>query len=194
MSHLATIQPARSAMLEAGRPAPRAFPAAPAGDRDPPPVWSPARIDLARRLWGKGIDEAAILAAINALSGAPLPGPQAIVALARRLCWPGPRQKRLPLTLATRDGSPSIAEREAAELAHSYDFVELPMQDAVAWGTANRIARVAAESDAALLARINRARAGWGLPCFRVTRPELAPPILPRRGKPAAGRGLRRSS
>lgn len=139
-------------------------------EHDAPPFWTPARIDLARRLWSKGAEEADILVALVRLPGPPDLCAHAIGALARRLCWPGPRQPPRPLVLVSRDGLPSMAERQAAELARTLDVVDLPLEDAVAWGRANGVGRQDAEADAALLLRINRARATFRLPRFRVTR------------------------
>lgn len=169
MSHVASIVTARSAHHDAVRAAPAGV--ARAGGEDPdPPFWSPSRIDLARRLWSKGVDEEDILTAINKLPGATTLNAAAITALARRLRWPGPKSPPQTLVLVTRDGTPSIAERQAAELARTLEYVELPMEDAIAWGRANGVTRSTGEAEAAVLLRINRARATWRLPRFRATR------------------------
>lgn len=144
--------------------------APPSGDLDTLPAWTPARIDLARRMWGKGIEEGDIAQAINRLPGARDLPAEAVADLALRLRWPGPKQARLPAMPATRDGSPSMAERQAAELAAALGYVELPLEDALLWGRTNGVPRQPAEPEAALLARINRARANFGLPRFRITR------------------------
>lgn len=170
MNHVATFLFAPLARPDAGRRVSQRIAIAADGDADAPPFWTPARIDLARRLWGKGADEGDILAALSRLPGPADLNAQAIGALARRLCWPGPKQERRPALPLTRDGAPSMAERQAAELAYALDFVELPMEDAAAWGRANGVVRMDGEADAALLARINRARAGFRLPRFRITR------------------------
>ncbi len=144
--------------------------AAPFAEADARPFWTPARIDLARRLWAKGLDEMAILGAIARLAGPPAPGAEDIAALARRLRWPGPRQPPLPPALVTRDGAPSIAERQAAELVQALGHVELPLEDALAWGRANGVPCGKGEAVAALLVRINAARRRFGLPRFRISR------------------------
>jgi len=139
-------------------------------ERDAPPFWTPARIDLARRMWSKGTDEADIVVALRRLPGPVEMTAQAIAALAHRLCWPGPKQAARPDALVSRDGLPSMAERQAAELARTLDTVDLPLDDALAWGRANGIVRLKTDTDADLLVRINRARAGYSLPRFRVSR------------------------
>jgi hypothetical protein len=144
--------------------------AAPFAEADAKPFWTPARIDLARRLWAKGLDEPAILAAISRLAGPPACGIEDIGALARRLRWPGPRLPPLPPALLTRDGAPSIAERQAAELVRALNHVELPLEDALAWGRANGVTGAEGEPIALLLQRINLARKRFGLPRFRVSR------------------------
>ena len=144
--------------------------AAPFAEADAKPFWTPARIDLARRLWAKGLDEAAILGAISRLAGPPACGIEDIGALARRLRWPGPRQPPLPPALVTRDGAPSIAERQAAELVQALNHVELPLEDALAWGRANGVPCPPGEATAVLLQRINLARKRFGLPRFRISR------------------------
>lgn len=144
--------------------------AAPFAEAEAKPFWTPARIDLARRLWAKGLDEAAILGAISRLAGPPAFGVEDIGALARRLRWPGPRQPPLPPALVTRDGAPSIAERQAAELVQALSHVELPLEDALAWGRANGVPCAQGEALAVLLQRINQARKRFGLPRFRISR------------------------
>lgn len=194
MSHLSPVLRVRRAAGDPGRSASPRLAAVPGGDVDAPGSWTPARIDLARRLWGKGVDEADIVLAIHRLPGARTLDAEAVADLARRLRWPGPKQQRFGGMPATRDGAPSIAERLAAELAEALAFVELPLQDALAWGRANSVTRERDESDADLLRRINRARSGYSLPPFRITRHEsaLAPaaalaPVVARPG----GRGAR---
>jgi hypothetical protein len=173
VSHLATVLPVRSAVTDNGQVPKPGFAPVPASEPEAPPAWTPARIDLARRLWSKGVAEGEILRAINRLSGARNLSAEAVADLARRLRWPGPHQPRPTMMPATRDGLPSIAERQAAELAETLDIVELPLEDAVAWGKANGVPRQADEPDAALLVRINRARAAFGLPRFRISRREM---------------------
>lgn len=136
------------------------------------PFWTPARIDTARRMWSKGTNEENIILALRRLPGPQEMTAQAIAALATRLCWPGPRQMARPNLLRSRDGLPSMAERQAAELARTLDVVELPLEDALAWGRANGVAphKTAPETDTELLARINCARAGFSLPRFRISR------------------------
>jgi len=144
---------------------------APAGEeREALPFWTPSRIDAARRLWSKGVDEEGIIVALRRLPGPPEMDPQAITDLARRLCWPGPRQTARPSLLMSRDGLPSMAERAAAELARTLDVVDMPLVDVLAWGRANGIVSLKTETEAELIARINRARAGYSLPRFRVSR------------------------
>jgi hypothetical protein len=192
MSYFGTVQSARSAARLIGHTERERPDAMAANDAEQPALWTPARIDLARRLWCKGMNEADILVAINKLPGAVQPNGQAIAALARRLCWPRPERSGLCAVPTTRDGSPSIAERQAAELARAQEFVELPMAEAAAWGRANGIPRMDAEPDAALLLRINRARTQWRLPRFSVTRFELTESLLPPRRRPAPGYAVRR--
>ena len=181
MSHVAFFVSVRSPAAESGRAAAARLGISAAAELDAPPSWTPARIDLARRLWSKGVDDAEIVIAITRLPGANDLNAQAVADLAQRLRWPGPKQARLGGLPATRDGSPSIAERQAAELAAALDWVELPMEDAVAWGKANGVVRSVTEPDPALLQRINRARAGFGLPRFRITRHEPAVPMFARK-------------
>ncbi len=169
-----------------------------AGSLEPPPLWTATRIDVARRLWCKGVIEADILATLNRLAGAPHTDAQALVALARRLCWPRPQQALPVLRLTTRDGLPSMAERQALEGALDIDVVELPMADAIAWGRANGVPRQVDEPDAVLLVRINRARAQWSLPQFRISRalhvPAAPPPPPPPVVKPKRRASRRRAN
>ena len=195
MSHEASSLPAQPVLRSFAMSEP---PVAGADDtHDQLPLWTATRIDMARRLWTKGVAEPEILAALNRLSGAPHTNPQPLIALARRLCWPRPQQKAPVLRLTTRDGWPSQAERQALELALVHDVVELPLEDAVAWGRANGVVRQAGERDAELIGRINQARAGWNVPQFRVTRslPAAAPPSPPPAPPPAPARtrGRRRA-
>jgi hypothetical protein len=159
--------------------------AAPVGEAEQLPLWTPARIDLARRLWIKGAAESEIVSALNNLPGAPHQDGQALTALAERLCWPSPRRPPLPRRLRSRDGAPSVSELEAGAMPDALDMVELPMEDAVAWGRANGVVRQPGESDAALLVRINRARLYWRLPRFRPSRP-----LPPRRDEPVPEEGF----
>ncbi len=177
MSHEATSFPAQPVLHSLVMPEQRL--SARAASLEPPPLWTATRIDAARRLWCKGIAEADILVALNRLAGAPHTDAQALVALARRLCWPRPQQALPVLRLTTRDGLPSMAERQALEGALDSDVVELPMADAIAWGRANGVPRQVDEPDATLLARINKARAQWSLPLFRASRALSLPPPPP---------------
>ncbi len=166
MSHVATVLAASSGDSLISRHAAAILDA----ERDAPPFWTPSRIDLARRLWAKGLDEAAILASLRRLPGPAELNGQTIAALAGRLCWPGPRQAAHPAIPRSRDGLPSMAERQAAELARTIDVVDLSLEDALTWGRVNGVLRQRDETDAALVGRINRARAGYCLPRFRITR------------------------
>ena len=181
MSHEATTLSAQPALRSLVMPEQRL--SARAASLEPPPLWTATRIDVARRLWCKGVAERDILATLNRLAGAPHTDAQALIALARRLCWPRPQQALPVLRLTTRDGLPSLAERAALEGALVNDVVELPMADAVAWGRANGVPRQVDEPDAMLLIRINKARAQWCLPQFRASRalniPLPAPPPAP---------------
>lgn len=166
MSHVATFvaDPPGVSLVSAHAPAVLQ------AERDAPPFWTPSRIDLARRLWAKGIDEAAILMSLRRLPGPAELNGQTIAALAERLCWPGPRQSTRPSLPMSRDGLPSMAERQAAELARTLDVVELPLEDALTWGRVNGVVRLKDETDAGLVLRINQARAGYRLPRFRISR------------------------
>ena len=166
MSHVATYVAAVPGVSLAAHHAPAVLEA----EREAPPFWTPSRMDLARRLWAKGLDESAILVSLRRLPGPAELNGQTIAALAGRLCWPGPRQAARPALLMSRDGLPSMAERQAAELARTLDVVEMPLEDAVTWGRVNGVARQRDEADADLIARINRARAGYRLPRFRISR------------------------
>ncbi len=192
MSHEATTLPAQPPLRSLPMPERRLSAA-----EQEPPLWTATRIDVARRLWCKGVAEDDIVAALNRLAGASHGNPQALIALARRLCWPRPQQSLGMLRLTTRDGSPSLAERQAVELAFVNDVVELPMADAAAWGRANGVVRGTNEPDSLLLPRINKARAQWSLPLFRITRaitanpaspPAPVPPLQPERKKPSRRR------
>lgn len=196
MSHEATTFPVQPVLRSLAMPEHRL--SVRAASLEPPPLWTATRIDSARRLWCKGVAEADILATLNRLAGAPHTDAQALTALARRLCWPRPQQALPMLRLTTRDGLPSLAERQALEGALNNDVVELPMADAVAWGRANGVPRQVDESDALLLIRINRARAQWSLPQFRISRalhiPAPPPPPAPPVVKPRRRASRRRAS
>ena len=147
MSHEATTLPAQPPLRSLPMPERRLSAA-----EQEPPLWTATRIDVARRLWCKGVAEDDIVAALNRLAGASHGNPQALIALARRLCWPRPQQSLGMLRLTTRDGSPSLAERQAVDLAFVNDVVELPMADAAAWGRANGVVRGTNEPELAAAA------------------------------------------
>ena len=190
MSHEATSLPAEPALVSLAMSQPLL--AAVTAETEAP-LWTATRIDVARRMWSKGIAEAGILTALNRLAGAPHTDAQALTALARRLCWPRPQQRMPMLRLTTRDGFPSMAERQAMELAFANNVVELPLDDAVAWGRANGIIRGTEESEVALMERINKARAQWCIPQFRINRRLSAlPPPPPPPAPPQARKALRR--
>lgn len=75
----------------------------------------------------------------------------------------------------TRDGFPSVAEREAARHVLEAGSAPASYETAAAWADANGVPRLlAGDSRIARLRRINARRRALGLPVFSVPAPELA--------------------
>jgi hypothetical protein len=147
--------------------------------------WTAARLSLGRRLWMEGVSDVAIHRALNDLPGPSIASPHAVSVLASRLGWQRDRRGEAAAMPRSRDGLPSLAEREADQNAVFEDFIELSLAEIETWGASNKMHRQRGESDGEFLARINGARLRWRLPRFRIMRP--AAPLLTA-GKHASGR------
>lgn len=98
---------------------------------------------------------------------------------ARAVPAPSLAPRPVPRELLTRDGAISVAALEHAHDERRGDSILIV--DAEAWGAAQDIRREPGEGDAALLRRVNAARAAVGLPCWSLLPPSgRAPEPLPK--------------
>lgn len=162
---------------------------------EPLSSWSAERRALGKKLRSVATPWDEMRARLNALPGRPISSTHAVKVACARFHWLAPPAVILsgaraapppalavhavPPEFASRDGHFSVSAAQLAEAAAIEASAPIDLDAAISWGRQNGITRADGESDAALVARINKHRAEYELPLYTIVPPRGPAEALP---------------